>query len=167
MAPKLHESIRKELIILLDAGIIVPSSAAWSFSVVTANNMDGTLKFCDNYRSLDRFMIVDQYPLSRLDEIFDNLKSCIVFYTLDLFTGYWEVRMSKACKEKINFVTLYKTVQFEVMPLSVMNAPSTFPLLIGVVVQDVSFERVYIDGFVIISKSFEEHMDHLRDVFAN
>ena len=165
MAPKHNEFIRKELDNLLDAGIIVPVSSAWSFPVVIASKKDGTPRFCVDYRSLNRVMKADRWPLPRIEEIFDDLQGCSVFTTLDLFSGYWQVRMAEACKEMTTFVTRYGTFQFEVMPFGLMNAPSTFQRMMDVVLQGLPFARVYIDDVVVFSRSAQEHMGHLKEIF--
>ena len=166
LAPKHNEFVRKELDNLLDAGIIVPASSAWSFPIVIASKKDGSLRFCVDYRSLNRVMKADRWPLPRIEEIFDDLRGSTVFTTLDLFTGYWQVKMSETCKEMTTFVTRYGTFQFEVMPFGLMNAPSTFQRMMDVVLKGLEFVRVYIDDIVVFSKSMDDHISHLTDVFA-
>ena len=93
MSPRHNDFIRKELDNLLDAGIITPASSAWSFPVVIATKKDGTLRFCVDYWSLNRVMKADRWPLPRIEEIFDELSGGSIFTTLDLLSGYWQVKM--------------------------------------------------------------------------
>lgn len=166
MAPKHNAFIRKELDNLLDAGIIVPASSAWAFPVVIATKKDCSSRFCVDYRTLNRVMKSDRWPLPRIDEIFDDLHGCTLFTTLDLFSGYSvEVRMADACKEMTTFVTKYGTYQFEVIPFGLMNAPSTFQRMMDTVLQGLSFVRVFIDEVVVFSRSIEDHIIHVRTVF--
>ena len=149
----------------MDAGIIVPASSDWSFPVVIASKRDGSLRFCVDYRSLNKVMNADRWPLPHIEEIFDDLRGKTVFTTLDLFTGYWQVRMADASKEMTTFITRYGTFQFEVMPFGLMNAPSTFQRMMDIVLQGFSVVRVYIDDVVVFSKSLDEHVRHLKEVF--
>ncbi|CDF38852.1 unnamed protein product [Chondrus crispus] len=58
MAPLHNEIVREELDKMLEAGIITPSSAAWSFPVVIVSKKDGNPRFCVDYRSLNQKMKV-------------------------------------------------------------------------------------------------------------
>lgn len=84
MAPKHNAIVRKEVDELLSAGVITPSSSAWSFPVVIATKKDGRPRFCVNYRQLNRVMKPDRWPLPKIEEIFDDLRGSKVFTTRDL-----------------------------------------------------------------------------------
>ncbi len=101
---------------MLEAGIIRPAASAWSFPVVIANKSDGAPRFCVDYRKLNKIMKPDRWPLPRADEIIEDLAGSTVFSTVDLFSGFWQIKMDEACKEKTTFVCKYGTYQFEVMP---------------------------------------------------
>ena len=86
-----------------EAGIIKPSISAWSFPVVIVRKMDGTTRFYVDYRLLNSQMKPDKWPLPKVQEIYDDLEGSKVFSTLDLFSGYWQVRMADECNEKTTF----------------------------------------------------------------
>lgn len=112
MAPKHNQFIRQELNNLLDAGIIFAASSASSLSDFIASKKDGGARFCVDYLSPNRVTKTDRWPLSRTEEIFHEVGGCTVFGTLHSFLGYWQVRMSKSCKEMTTFVTRHGTHQF-------------------------------------------------------
>ena len=166
LSPKHNEFVRKELDDLLDAGIIVPTSSAWSFPIVIASKNDGKSRFCVDYRALNRVMKADRWPLPHFEEIFDDLRGSNVFTTLDLLSGYWQIKLDESCKEKNTFVTRYGTFQFDVMPFGLMNAPSTFQRMMDHVIKDLPLVRVYVDDVVIFSQTMEDHMKHLQIVMS-
>ena len=96
--PRHATVVRQELDKMLGAGIITPSRSAWSFPVVIASKKDGKPRFCVDYRALNRVMKADRWPLHKIQEIFDDLSGSHFFSTLDLFSGYWQVRMDESCK---------------------------------------------------------------------
>ena len=110
-------------------------------------------------------MKADKWPLPKIEEIFDDLQGSTYFSTLDLFSGYWQVRLSEPCKEKTTFVCRYGTYKFEVMPFGLMNTPSTFQRMMDDVFRNLEFVRVYLDDVVVFSPNLATHLAHLRAVF--
>ena len=73
--------------------------------------------------------------------------------------------MAQQCKEMSTFVCRYGTYKFEVMPFGLMNAPSTFQRMMDTIVRGLPFVCVYLDEVVVFSKSLEEHLRHLHQIF--
>ena len=94
LPPRHNAVVREDINKMQRARIITPSAAAWSFPVVIATKKDGKLRFCVDYRALNRVMKADKWPLSKMEEVFDDFEGSKVFTTLDLFSGYWQVRMA-------------------------------------------------------------------------
>ena len=151
---------------MLSAGIITPSTSAWSFPVVIATKKDGKPRFCVDYRTLNQVMKPDRWPLPKIEVIFDDFEGANVFSTLDLFSGYWQVRMAAQCKEVTTFVCRYGTFKFEVMPFGLMNAPSIFQRMMDLIFRNCPFVRAYLDDVVVFSADLKEHIEHLCAVFA-
>jgi hypothetical protein len=45
---------------------------------------DGTHKLCMDYRALNEVTVKNKYPLSRIDDLFDQLRGACVFSKIDL-----------------------------------------------------------------------------------
>ena len=166
LPPRHAEIVREEIDKMLSAGIITPSTSAWSFPVVMATKKDGKPRFCVDYRTLNQVMKPDRWPLPKIEVIFDDFEGANVFSTLDLFSGYWQVRMAEQCKEVTTFVCRYGTFKFEVMPFGLMNAPSIFQRMMDLIFRNCPFVRVYLDDVVFFSADLKEHVEHLSAVFA-
>ena len=86
--------------------------------------------------------------------------------TVDLAKGYWQIPLSEDAKEKTFFVTPSGLYEFEVMPSGLHSAPATFQQMMNHILRECEqFEGRYIDDIVIYSQSWEEHLQHLREVF--
>ena len=73
------------------------------------------------------------YPLPRIDETLDALSGEKVFTTLDLASGYRQVEMGAADREKTAFATHHGLSEFQVVAFGLYNAPGTFQRLMAFV----------------------------------
>ncbi|KAL5503667.1 hypothetical protein EMCRGX_G010652 [Ephydatia muelleri] len=78
---------------MLQKDIIQPSASPWASPVVLVQKKDGTIRFCIDYRKLNAVTRKDAYPQSRIDETLEALGGSNWFSTLDLLSGYWQVKL--------------------------------------------------------------------------
>lgn len=120
------QTIEKEVDKMLFKNIFRPSSSPWSSPVVLIANKDGFIRFCIDYRRLNKVTRKDVYSMPRIDDALDALRDARYFSSLDLRSGYWQVPMADEDKEKTAFVTPDGLFEFNVMPFGLSNAPATF-----------------------------------------
>ena len=111
---------------MLAFGIIQESNSTWSSPTILVKKKDGTTRFCIDYRRLNQVTKVDAYPLPHIEDTLNTLGSARFFGSLDLASGYWQVEMDAADREKTAFVTQGGLYEFRVMPFGLVNAPATF-----------------------------------------
>ena len=80
---------------LLDKGFICPSASLWGALILFMKKKDGSLQLCIDYRQLNRVTVKNKYPLSRIDDLFDQLQGASVFSKIDLKSGYHQLRIKK------------------------------------------------------------------------
>ena len=85
--PELKE-LQLQLEELLKKGYIRPSVSPWGAPVFFVKNKDGTLRMCIEFRQLNKYTINNKYPLSRIDDLFDQLRGAKIFSKIDLRSGY-------------------------------------------------------------------------------
>ena len=68
----------------------------------------------------------NQYPLLRIDDLFDQLREARVYSKIDLRTGYHQLRFMEVDIPKIVFRTQYGHFEFTAMPFGLMHTPATF-----------------------------------------
>ena len=91
---------------LLKKGFITPSNSPFGAPVmiIAKPNGVGYRVVCD-WRALNNITIKNRYPLPRIDETIDKLGGSIVFSSLDLNSGYYQIRISEEDASKTSFTT--------------------------------------------------------------
>jgi hypothetical protein len=151
---------------LLRKGYICPSMSPWGASVLFMKKKDGTLRLCIDFRKLDKVTVKNKYPLSRIDDLFDQLKDAKIFSKIDLKSGYHQVRIKDEDINKTAFRTRYGHYEFTVVPFGLSSAPVVFMCLMNGVFGEYldKFVIVFLDDLLVYSKSEEDHEKRLRMV---
>ena len=161
------QEVKSQIADLLRKNFIEPANSPFGAPVIFVKKKDGTLRMCIDFRALNKLTKKNRYPLPRIDDLLDKLQGASVFSSLDLMSGYFQIRISDEDKEKTGFRTPIGHFQFKVLPFGLTNAPSTFmKVMDGIFSKYSDFVCVYIDDILIFSKSREEHLQHLQIVLS-
>ncbi len=150
-----QEIEQEELQKMLDHGLIEPCQSSWARPVVLVTE-DGTMCFCIDYRKLNDATKNDAYPLPRIDDTLDALRSSTYVSTLDFFSGYWQVEMDQRDIDNTAFVTRQGLFRFMVRPFGLCNAHATFERLMELVLKDLSWNvcLIYLDSIIVYGVLF-------------
>ena len=167
IGPKEKQIIKEEVEKMLKEGVIRKSKSPWTSPVVLVKKKDGSIRFCVDYGKINGVSKKDNHPLPRIDDTLDTLQGMEYFSKLDLARGYWQVEMEENDKEKTAFITHEGIYEFNVMPFGLSNAPATFQRLMQEVLDELVYKKVlvYIDDIIVYSKTFEQHLKDLEEVF--
>ena len=122
-----HREVAKQLRDMQRARVIQPSTSPWSCPVVMVKKKNGTQCFCVDYRALNAVTKPDTYPFPHIDDLLDQLGDSRYFSTLDLASGYWQIRLSSSSRENTAFSQ--GLFEFGVMPFGLTNDSAVFQRL--------------------------------------
>jgi len=164
----MREEVDKIIKDMSDEGVIEESKSPWMSPAVLVKKKNGTIRFCIDYRKLNAVTKKDSYPIPRIDDIFDQLSGNAWYSTLDLKSGYWQIKIRAEDREKTAFSIGNGLWQFRVMPFGLCNAPATFERVMEQVLREFISKicLVYLDDVIIFGKTFEEMIQNLRKVLS-
>ena len=125
-------------------------------------------RVCVDYRGLNEITVKNSYPLPLIHELQDRLQGAQWFTAFDIPGAYNRIRMKEGEEWKTAFRTRFGLYEYLVMPFGLTNAPATFQAYINNVLRkylDV-FVVVYLDDILVYSKTYEEHVGHVRSVLT-
>ena len=167
--PAIFQEVREHLQEMLDAGAIRRSQSPYSSNVVIVRKKDGSIRFCVDYRKLNKKTVKDAYALPRVDDTLHLLAGSQYFSKLDLRSGYWQIEIEEEDTQKTAFtVGTLGFYEFTRMPFGLCNAPATFQRVMERCMGELNLRDclIYLDDVVIFSKTFEEHLQRLDAVFT-
>src|SRR5579871_776441 len=145
-------------------GVISESKSPWSFPIVLAAKPNGGTHVCVDYRALNRITRKDAHSLPRIDESLIKFAGMTQFSHIDLRSGYWQILLRLAAREKTAFSTRYGHYEFNVIPFGLSNAPGAFQRRMNQILHKFidKFCIVYLDDILIYSRTKEEHEKHVK-----
>nr|GFB65540.1 DNA-directed DNA polymerase [Tanacetum cinerariifolium] len=140
--PKIHDVIKKEVIKLLDAGMIylifdsswvspihcVPKKGSMTVVANENNELNPTRlvtgwRVCIDYRKLNDATRKDHFSLPFMDQMLERLAKNEFYCFLDGFSGYFQIPIDPQDQEKTTFTCPYGIFAYRRMPFGLCNAP--------------------------------------------
>ena len=143
---------------MLNLGAIRSSCSPWASAIVLVRKKNGKLRFCIDLRKLNSKSLKDCYALPRIEQTLESLADSMVFSTLDLTSGYWQVKTAEECKPYTAFTCgPLDFFECETMPFGATNAPATIERLMEDCLGDSNMNWciVYLDDVIGFGKTLK------------
>ncbi|CAN6691821.1 unnamed protein product [Malus baccata var. baccata] len=176
------EVVKKEIIKLLDCGVIYPiSDSCWvspvqvvpkKSGVIVVKNAEDELvptriqtgwKVCIDYRKLNNTTRKDHFPLPFIDQMLERLAGHSFYCFLDCYLGYNQIVIAPDDQEKSTFTCPFGTFAYRRMPFGLCNAPATFQRCMVSIFSDFieKIIEVFMDDFSFFGDSFDGCLENL------
>ena len=165
--PGAYEELRAHLLELMTAGVIRKSQSPFSSNIVLVRKKSGELRLCVDFRQLNNRCTRDSYAIPRIDMLIDSLKDAKYFASVDLFSGYYQIKITDDHTERTAFSTPCGLYEYLKLPFGYKNAPGVFQRMIDKVLDGLLMKTcvAYIDDIIIHGKTKQELYDNLQEVF--
>ncbi|CAL8137529.1 unnamed protein product [Prunus armeniaca] len=142
------KEIKRQVKELIEQGVLKPSCSPCGSPILLVPKKDGSWRMCIDFWALKKVTIKNRYPLSRIDDLMDQLQSARWFTKLDLKSGYHQFRIKEEDTWKTAFKTKQGLYEWLQMPFGLCNAPATFMRLMNENCEFGKSSLVYL-GFIV------------------
>ena len=127
---------------------------------------DAGARLVIDYREINKICRPDPYPIPLLHALPDNLATATWFTTLDLRSGYNNIRIHPGHEKFAAFRTHKGVYQPLVMQFGMMNSPAVFQRAMNQLFEDLLQEGVliYLDDIIIYAENQERLWELTREV---
>ncbi|KAL4340359.1 hypothetical protein GQ457_08G026140 [Hibiscus cannabinus] len=181
----MKDVVRKEILKLLDVGIIYPiSDSKWVSPVqcvpkkrgmtVISNEKNELIptrtvtgwRVCMDYRKLNKATRKDHFPLPFIGQMLDRLAGKQFYCFLDGYSGYNQIAIAPEDQSKTTFTCPYGTFAFRRMPFGLCNAPATFQRCMTAIFSDLNEDclEIFMDDFSTFGEDFDNCLSNLEKV---
>ncbi|CAH2108829.1 unnamed protein product [Euphydryas editha] len=144
---------------LLAKGIIRESRSQYASPIILVKKKDGTDRMCVDFRALNRITERERYPLPLIDDQIDRLGRYTFFTSLDMATGFHQIRIRDDCIHYTGFVTPEGHYEYLKMPYGLTNSPIVYQRIINDTLRefiDSGNVLVYIDDVLLLSNTVKD-----------
>ncbi|KAL8586472.1 hypothetical protein ACOMHN_050067 [Nucella lapillus] len=152
---------------MLKMGVIESASSPYSAPIVLVKKKDGKVRFCIDYRKLNKVLIFDAEPLPNVEQLFTKLGKARYFSKLDLSNGYWQIPVKTTDRPKTAFTTPQGQFQWVTMPFGLKTAGAIFSRTMRRVLQPLQDPDIhnFMDDVLVASETWEAHLLSLHRLF--
>jgi hypothetical protein len=163
--PAEKAEIERQTNLLLEHDLIQPTASHWHSPVVLCKKKNGEWRFAIDYRQLNKRTIPQSFPLPRMSDVSDMIgqNKATIFSCLDLGNAYWQTPLDPETAYKSSFITHQGVFTWKRLPFGLQGSPASWQSLMADVFRNLNWKclLVYVDDLIIMSKDFEEHLQHL------
>lgn len=153
---------------MLAAGIIERSDSQYCNPLRIVEKKDGRIRVCLDARFINNAIESDNESPPIIGEILQKYHGIEYMSTTDLAYGYWQIPLAVESRPYTAFLYDSKLYQFCRIPFGLKTAGSGFIRALNLALGSEFdfFLTCYIDDLLVTSKSFDEHLSHLKLLFS-
>ena len=155
----LHGRVKQELERMEKLGVIskVDKPTLWCTGVMVVPKKSGDVRICVDLKPLNESVLRETHPLPGVDETLAQLTGATVMSKLDANGGFWQIPLSKDCRELTTFITPFGRYCFNKLPFGISSAPEYFQKRMSNLLDGLAGVLCLMDYILIFGKDQKEH----------
>lgn len=159
---------RKQINEMVDMGIIEPAQTEFVSPLTIVTKKDKSIRICLDARFLNKRMVKDHIIPPRIEELLGRFSQGLWLSTLDMTSSYYQIPIKREHRKYTGFMFENNSYVFKVLPFGLSTSVASFirclDKVLGLEVQ--GFTLVYVDDILVFSRTADEHLMHLENVFS-
>ena len=154
----LDENLRK--------GFIIASSTPFAFPVLFATKLNGSFRFCVNYRKLNAITKRNRYPISLIEKTLAKVIDFKYLTKLNVIATFNKLRVNPESENHITFITFLNLYKYNVLLFDLINESVNYQHYINDVFWDFinDFVQCYLNNIFIYSKTRKQHVKYVKTI---
>jgi hypothetical protein len=167
-SPPRLQALREIVDELLKKGVIRKSFSQYASPAFLVPKHQGGYRMVIDYRLLNKKVVFDAFLMPSVEHAFSNFEGAKVFSVLDLNSAYYQIPLSSKSRKATAFCTPFGLYKFTKFPMGISVGCQVLSRVVDSLFEDLKHKYVYnfMDDLVVDSRSREEHMNHLKEVFG-
>lgn len=160
----LRAQVDAELDYMLAQGVIEPVNFShWASPLVLVTKPNGKIRICADYKvSLNPSLLIDRYPLPRVEDIFANLHSGEQFTRLDLSTAYNQIELDEDSRQYTVINTHRGLFKYNRLVYGLASSSGIFCRIITNIMAGLPGVSTFCDDILLTGKDRQSHIKTLQ-----
>lgn len=166
LSPYIQEEVNKEIEKLIERDIIMRIEySPWRWPILWVKKKTGGGRICVDARGLNKLTIPDAYPSLNVDSILRNLPKAKFITSIDMTQAFHQILIRPEDRVKTSFAVGNNLYCYKRAIMGFRNSPADLTKLLDRIFRDLHPQVYhYVDDFIIVSETFDEHMAILQEV---
>lgn len=112
----------------------------------------------------------ESQPFPHIEDLITKARDCQWYSVIDINSAFWSIPLREKDRYKTAFVTQTGHYNWKCLPFGLKTSPAIFQRILRNTLKKYGLDDFavnYIDDILIFSKTFKEHLDHLRKLIYN
>ena len=168
--PKLYDQVQKQLKVMLDIGVITESKSEYSSpAVLVPKPGSNEIRVAQDYRYINKLIVNETKIIPRISDMLSLLGGNAYFSSCDVQSGFLQISLTEASRKYTAFTAgSGQNLEYSRLPFGLKISSSCFQKCMENVLGDLLYKHalVYIDDFLLLGKTFEQHLTSLDLVLS-
>lgn len=159
--------VKKEIERLESLDVIRPVQfSQWAAPIVVVQKANKSIRICGDFKvTVNPQLLIEQYPIPRVEELFHRLQGGKQFSKIDLSDAYLQLELDDESKQLMVITTPFGLFQYQRLPFGVASAPAIFQKFIEQLTCDLPHVSSYLDDILVTGTNEDEHLKNLEEMF--
>ncbi|XP_072751068.1 uncharacterized protein [Anoplolepis gracilipes] len=140
-------------------------TSEWASPIVVVSKPNGSVRITGDFkRTINNQLHIKQYPLARVEELFEKVSGSQVFTKLDGPDAFHQVEMEESWKKYLVINIHQDLYTYNVLPQGIASSPAIFQELMDRMLKGILMLGSFVDDTIFTGKNDQNHLQNLKNI---